>query len=144
FGTGMMSMPLMMAFYFMNGIVTGVAATAEGTLKKLILTEKGVSMQSFRTWWQLLAESLAVPAPIIFGGLVATLGAMGAPLVTAVYPVTILLGLILAYILHVYPLKDVKKASDQAAAQVNAASPAPEAAPAGEAAKPQETAPAAA
>src|SRR6185312_11110512 len=129
FGTGMMSMPLMMAFYFMNGIVTGVAATAEGTLKKLILTEKGVSMQSFRTWWQLLAESLAVPAPIIFGGLVATLGAMGAPLVTAVYPVTILLGLILAYILHVYPLKDVKKASDQAAAQAKA-SPAPETAPA--------------
>lgn len=148
FGTGMMSMPLMMAFYFMNGIVTGVAATAEGTLKKLILTEKGVSMQSFRTWWQLLAESLAVPAPIIFGGLVATLGAMGAPLVTAVYPVTILLGLILAYILHVYPLKDVKKASDQAAAQTKDAASAPSAeaasapapAPAGEAAKSPETA----
>ncbi len=52
FGTGMMSMPLMMAFYFVNGIVTGVAATAEGTLKKLILAEKGVSQQSFRTWWQ--------------------------------------------------------------------------------------------
>ncbi|HXS99420.1 MAG TPA: hypothetical protein VN915_01995 [Elusimicrobiota bacterium] len=130
FGTGMMSMPLMMAFYFMNGIVTGVAATAEGTLKKLILTEKGVTMQSFRTWWQLLAESLAVPAPIIFGGLVATLGVMGAPLVTAVYPVTILLGLILAYILHVYPLKDVKKASAQAAAQAKEAAPAPETAPA--------------
>ena len=141
FGTGMMSMPLMMAFYFLNGIVTGVAATAEGTLKKLILAEKGVSQQSFRTWWQLIAESLAVPAPIIFGGLVASLGAIGAPLVTAVYPVTILLGLILAYILKVYPLKDVKKASDQVATQslqekagketatVAAASPAPAQAP---------------
>jgi hypothetical protein len=117
FGTGVMSMPLMMGFYLLNGIVTGVASTAEGTLKKLILAEKGVSQQSFRTWWQLIAETLAVPAPIIFGGLVFSLGAIGAPLVTAVYPVTILLGLILAYILHVYPLKDVKKASDMAALQ---------------------------
>jgi hypothetical protein len=117
FGTGAMSMPLMMGFYALNGVVTGVAATAEGTLKKLILAEKGVSQQSFRTWWQLLAESLAVPAPIFFGSLVHTLGVIGAPMVTAVYPVAILLGLILAYILRVYPLKDVKKASDQAASQ---------------------------
>lgn len=117
FGTGMMSMPLMMGFYLINGIVTGVASTAEGTLRKLILAEKGVSQQNYRTWWQLLAESLAVPAPIFFGGLVATLGAIGAPLVTAIYPVSILLGLILAYILKVYPLKDVKKASDAAQAQ---------------------------
>jgi hypothetical protein len=115
FGFGHMSMPLMMGFYLINGVVTGVAGTAEGTLKKLILSEKGVSMQSFRTWWQLLAETLAVPAPIFFGALVATLGAIGAPMVTALYPVTILLGLLLAYILRVYPLKDVKKASDQAA-----------------------------
>ncbi|MDE2511607.1 MAG: hypothetical protein KGL74_10845, partial [Elusimicrobia bacterium] len=97
--------------------------------------EKGVSQQSFRTWWQLLAETLAVPAPIFFGGLVHTLGAIGAPMVTALYPVTILLGLILAYILRVYPLKDVKKASDQAAAtakaEAPAAEPAKEAAPAG-------------
>ncbi len=131
FGTGGMSMPLMMAFYLLNGVVTGVASTAEGTLKKLILTEKGVTMQSFRTWWQLLAESLAVPAPIFFGSLVHTLGAVGAPMVTALYPVTILLGLILAYILRVYPLKDVKKASDQAAqtsAQAKAADDAAKAA----------------
>ncbi len=120
FGTGMMSMPLMMGFYLLNGVVTGVAATAEGTLKKLILAEKGVSQQSYRTWWQLIAETLAVPAPIIFGALVHSLGLIGAPLITAIYPVTILLGLLLAYILKVYPLKDVKKASDQAAAQSSA------------------------
>lgn len=115
FGTGMMSIPLMMAFYAFNGIVTGVSSTAEGTLRKMILADKGVSQQSFRTWWQLLAESLAVPAPMIFGALVHSMGAIGAPAVTAVYPVTILLGLILAYVLKVYPLKDVKKASDAAA-----------------------------
>jgi|GEM_PF-6427503 len=121
FGFGHMSMPLMMGFYFVNGIVTGVAATAEGTLKKLILAERGVSQQNFRTWWQFLAETLAVPAPIFFGALVHTLGAIGAPLVTGVYPVAILLGLMLAYVLHVYPLNYVKKASDQAAAQAPAA-----------------------
>ncbi|MBI3566496.1 MAG: hypothetical protein HY079_14980 [Elusimicrobia bacterium] len=122
FGTGMMSMPLMMGFYLLNGIVTGVASTAEGTLRKLILAEKGVSMQSFRTWWQLLAETLAVPAPIFFGALVHTLGAVGAPIVTAVYPVTILLGLMLAYFLKIYPLKDVKKAAAAADAANAAAS----------------------
>jgi hypothetical protein len=121
FGTGMMSIPLMMAFYAVNGVVTGVSATAEGTLRKMILADKGISQQSFRTWWQLLAESLAVPAPMIFGALVHSLGAIGAPIVTAVYPVTILLGLILAYVLKVYPLKDVKKASDAAAAASAAA-----------------------
>lgn len=133
FGTGMMSMPLMMAFYFLNGIVTGVSATAEGTLRKLILAEKGISQQSFRTWWQFLAESLAVPAPMIFGALVLSLGAIGAPLVTAVYPITILLGLILAYILKVYPLKDVKKASEtfaQTAAKADAEAKASAEAPA--------------
>ena len=130
-GTGAMSIPLMMAFYLFNGVVTGIAATAEGTLKKLILAEKGVSQQSYRTWWQLLAESLAVPAPIFFGALVHSLGVIGAPLVTAVFPVTILLGLILAYLLRVYPLKDVKKASDQAARpQEKAASPETAASPA--------------
>jgi len=115
FGTGMMSMPLMMGFYLVNGVVTGIASTAEDTLRKLILAEKGVSQETYRTWWQLLVESLAVPAPMIFGSLVHSLGAVGAPLVTAVYPVTILLGLIIAYILKVYPLKDVKKASEAAA-----------------------------
>jgi len=125
FGTGMMSMPLMMGFYLLNGVVTGIAGTAEGTLRKLILAEKGVSMQSFRTWWQLLAESLAVPAPIFFGALVHSLGAIGAPAVTALYPVTILLGLILAYVLRVYPMKDMKKA-DAAAARA-AAAPTPDA-----------------
>jgi hypothetical protein len=141
FGTGMMSMPVMMGFYLLNGIVTGVASTSEGTLRKLILTEKGVSMQSFRTWWQFLAETLAVPAPIFFGALVHSLGAIGAPLVTAVYPITIMLGLLLAYVLRIYPMKDVKKASDTAAAQTAAAKSAETAAPAATEAPTQAPAP---
>jgi MFS family permease len=123
FGTNLMSMPLMMGFYLLNGIVTGIALTAEGTLRKLILAQKGISQQSYRTWWQLLAEILAVPTPIFFGVMVHSLGAVGAPLVTAIYPVSILLGLMLAFILKVYPLKDIKKVSDEVSKNAAQAAP---------------------
>jgi hypothetical protein len=121
FGAGAMSMPLMLGFYLLNGVVTGIAAPAEGTLQKLILAAKGVSQQSYRTWRQFLAECLAVPAPIFFGALVHRLGATGASKVTILYPVTVMLGLLMAYILRVYPLKDVKKASAQAETSAPAA-----------------------
>ena len=105
-GTGMMPLPLMFVFYALNGIVTGVAVTAEGTLRKFILAEQGVSQQKFRTWWQLLAEIVAVPAPMILGALVVTLGAGW---ITALYPATILLGLMLFMMLKVIPWKAAQR-----------------------------------
>ena len=47
-GTGMMPLPLMFVFYALNGIFTGVAVTAEGTLRKVILAEQRVSQSKFR------------------------------------------------------------------------------------------------
>ncbi len=99
-GTGHMALPLMFVFYALNGIVTGVAVTAEGTLRKFLLVQQGVSQQKFRTWWQLLAEIVAVPAPMVLGALVLSIGAGW---ITALYPATILMGLMLFFMLKVVP-----------------------------------------
>lgn len=105
-GTGHMALPLMFVFYALNGIVTGVAVTAEGTLRKFLLAQQGVSQQKFRTWWQLLAEIVAVPAPMILGGLVLS---VGAGWITALYPAMIILGLMLYMMLKVFPLSAAKR-----------------------------------
>ncbi|MDO8757038.1 MAG: hypothetical protein Q7J64_03405 [Elusimicrobiota bacterium] len=99
-GTGHMALPLMFVFYAVNGVMTGVAATAEGTLRKFLLAQQGVSQQKFRTWWQLLAEIVAVPAPMVLGALVLS---VGAGWITAIYPATIILGLMLFLMLKVLP-----------------------------------------
>lgn len=105
-GTGHMALPLMFVFYALNGMVTGIAATAQGTLQKFLLAEQGVSQQKFRTWWQLLAEIVAVPAPMILGALVIS---VGAGWITAIYPATIVLALMLFLMLKVIPLSKAKR-----------------------------------
>lgn len=105
-GTGMMPLPLMFVFYALNGIMTGVSATAEGTLRKFILAEQGVSQQKFRTWWQLLAEIIAVPAPMVFGALV---GTVGASWITAIYPAAIVIGLLIFLMFKVMPISAAKR-----------------------------------
>ena len=105
-GTGHMALPLMFVFYALNGMVTGIAATVQGTLQKFLLAEQGVSQQKFRTWWQLLAEIVAVPAPMVLGALVIS---VGAGWITAIYPATIVLGLLLFLMLKVFPLSSAKR-----------------------------------
>ncbi len=122
-GTGLMPLPLMFVFYAVNGVVTGVAATAEGTLRKLLLDQQGVSQEKFRTWWQLLAEILAVPAPLALGALVAT---VGAGWITALYPATILVGLMLFLMLKVIPWDAARRIENQVADATNAPAPAPD------------------
>jgi hypothetical protein len=124
-GTGMMPLPLMFLFYALNGAVTGIAATSEGTLRKFILAEQGVSQQKFRTWWQLLAEIVAVPAPMIFGALVPMLGAGW---ITAIYPATILAGLMIFFMLKVIPLDAARRVEARVS---KPADPAPQPAPEG-------------
>ena len=119
-GTGMMPLPLMFVFYAVNGIVTGVASTAEVTLRKFLLAQQGVSQQKFRTWWQLLAEIIAVPAPMVLGALVAT---VGAGWITALYPASILLGLMVFLMLRVIPLSSAKRIETMVEAAGKAATP---------------------
>ncbi len=125
-GTGMMPLPLMFLFYALNGIVTGIAVTAEGTLRKFLLAQQGVSQQKFRTWWQLLAEIVAVPAPMVLGALVLS---VGAGWITALYPATILAGLMVFLMLKVIPWNAARRIEALAApaAPAPAASPAPDA-----------------
>lgn len=128
-GTGHMALPLMFVFYALNGMVTGIAATAQGTLQKFLLAEQGVSQQKFRTWWQLLAEIVAVPAPMILGALVLS---VGAGWITAIYPATIVLALMLFLMLKVIPLSKAKRIENMIAdagkaAAATAAPAAPEA-----------------
>ncbi len=111
-GTGHMALPLMFVFYALNGIVTGVASTAEVTLRKFLLAQQGISQQKFRTWWQLLAEIVAVPAPMILGALVLS---VGAGWITALYPATIILGLMLFLMLKVIPLGSAKRIENMVA-----------------------------
>ncbi|MBI3289473.1 MAG: hypothetical protein HYZ74_08150, partial [Elusimicrobia bacterium] len=105
-GTGMMPLPLMYIFYAFNGMVSGIAANAEGSLRKFLLAQHGVSQQQFRTWFQFLAETLAVPAPMLLGSLVTRLGAGW---ITALYPATILVALMLYFMLKVFPLDAARR-----------------------------------
>lgn len=112
-GSGMMPLPLMFLFYAFNGVVTGIAGTAEGTLRKFLLQQQGVSQQKFRTWWQLLAEIIAVPAPMVLGALVPVLGAGW---ITGIYPATILIGLMLFMMLKIFPWSAARRIETLAAA----------------------------
>ncbi|MBI2384890.1 MAG: hypothetical protein HYV14_02635, partial [Elusimicrobia bacterium] len=132
-GTGHMALPLMFVFYALNGMVTGIAATAQGTLQKFLLAEQGVSQQKFRTWWQFLAEVFGVIAPMVLGALVVS---VGAGWITAIYPATIILALMLFLMLKVIPLSSAKRIENMiagagkaagGAAQAAAEAPAPEA-----------------
>ncbi len=109
-GTGHMALPLMFVFYAVNGVVTGIAGTAEGTLRKFLLAKEGVSQQKFRTWWQFLAEVFGVLAPMVLGALVTTIGASW---ITALYPATIILGLMLFLMLKVLPLSSAAAVENQ-------------------------------
>lgn len=105
-GTGHMALPLMFVFYALNGMVTGIAATAQGTLQKFLLAEQGVSQTKFRTWWQFLAEVFGVLAPMVLGALVVS---VGAGWITAIYPATIVVALMLFLMLKVIPLSTAKR-----------------------------------
>lgn len=120
-GTGHMALPLMFVFYALNGVVTGIAATAQGTLQKFLLSQQGVSQQKFRTWWQFLAEIFGVIAPMVLGTLVLSLGAGW---ITAIYPATILVGLMLFLMLKVFPLKSAQRIESLVADAQKAATPA--------------------
>ncbi|MBI2789053.1 MAG: hypothetical protein HYX59_10265, partial [Elusimicrobia bacterium] len=125
-GTGHMALPLMFVFYALNGMVTGIAATAQGTLQKFLLAEQGVSQQKFRTWWQFLAEVFGVLAPMVLGALVVS---VGAGWITAIYPATIILALMLFLMLKVIPLSTAKRIENKIADAAKAASAVPDAKP---------------
>ena len=93
-GAGLMPLTLMYVFYAVNGIVTGITLTADGTLRKIMIGSKGGAQEKFQLWWQFLAEIIGVYAPMYFGALVAT---AGASVVTAIFPALILTALFFVF-----------------------------------------------
>ena len=99
-GSGMMPLSLMYLFYAANGVMTGIAFTADGTLRKMIIGSAPGAQEKFRTIWQFTAEIIGVIAPIAFSALVVTIGPS---LVTGIYPAAILLALMLLIAKKVLP-----------------------------------------
>ena len=99
-GTGMMPLGLMYVFYLANGVMTGIATTADGTLRKMLIGTGGGRQERFRVVWQMSAEVIGAAAPIAFGALVSVIGPS---LVTAIYPATIVAGLLILIARKVLP-----------------------------------------
>lgn len=103
-GTGAMPLSLMYLFYAANGIMTGIAATADGTLRKMIIGSAPGAQEKFRTIWQFTAEVIGVIAPIAFSALVVSIGPS---IVTGIYPAAIILALMLLLAKKVLPSEAV-------------------------------------
>lgn len=109
-GSGLMPLSLMYVFYAVNGLMTGVAATADGTIRKILIGTAPGSQEKFRTIWQLTAEVIGVIAPIAFSALVVS---MGPTMVTAIYPATIVLALLLLIAKKVLPAEAIAKLGEK-------------------------------
>lgn len=109
-GSGMMPLSLMYLFYAANGVMTGIAATADGTMRKMIIGSAPGAQEKFRTIWQFTAEIIGVIAPIAFSALVVSIGPS---IVTGIYPATIIMALLLLIAKKVLPSEAVAKLGEK-------------------------------
>ncbi len=72
--TGHMTLPLMMAFYCLNGLIGGVTMTAESSIPPALMGSNQARIEKFWTWEQTLLEIIGVAGPIITGALVVSMG----------------------------------------------------------------------
>ncbi|MDD5629039.1 MAG: hypothetical protein PHU21_08240, partial [Elusimicrobia bacterium] len=72
--TGHMTLPLMMVFYSINGLLQGVALTAETSIPPALVGQNPAALERFWTWEQTLLEIIGVTGPIATGAVVASLG----------------------------------------------------------------------
>ena len=72
--TGHMTLPLMMVFYSINGLLQGVALTAETSIPPALVGQNPAALERFYTWEQTLLEIVGVTGPIATGAVVASLG----------------------------------------------------------------------
>lgn len=71
---GHMTLPLMMAFYCMNGLIGGVTLTAETSIPPALMGSNQAKIEKFWTWEQTLLEIIGVSGPIVTGAIVTSLG----------------------------------------------------------------------
>ncbi len=108
------AMPMwgMFGLYLMNGVVTGIVATADQSLRKNII---GVQhLLQFKLTWQLLAEIIGTYAPMILGRQVTIWGASA---ITAIYPVALIGAMAYLWAVRILP-KDAAKPATEAAEAV--------------------------
>ncbi|MBI5238830.1 MAG: MFS transporter [Elusimicrobia bacterium] len=72
--TGHMTLPLMMAFYSINGLLQGVALTAETSIPPALVGQNPAALERFWTWEQTLLEIIGVTGPIATGAIIASMG----------------------------------------------------------------------
>ncbi len=72
--TGHMTLPLMMVFYSINGLLQGVALTAETSIPPALVGQNPAALERFWTWEQTLLETIGVTGPIATGAVVASFG----------------------------------------------------------------------
>lgn len=83
--TGTMTLPLMMGMYSINGMLGGVALTAESSIPPALIGSDQKKLERFWTVEQTLLEIIGVSGPIITGMVVASMGFLPALIA---YPVS--------------------------------------------------------
>lgn len=73
--TGHMTIPLMMAFSSLNGLLGGVAATAEASIPPALIGQNQAKLEKFWTWEQTLLEVVGALGPIAAGFAIDNYGA---------------------------------------------------------------------
>jgi hypothetical protein len=72
--TAHMTLPLMMAFYCLNGLIGGVTQTAESSIPPALMGSDQAKIEKFWTWEQTLLEIIGVSGPIVTGAIVVSMG----------------------------------------------------------------------
>lgn len=72
--TGTMTLPLMMGMYCINGLLGGVALTAESSIPPALIGNDQKKLERFWTVEQTLLETIGVTGPIVTGMVVASMG----------------------------------------------------------------------
>lgn len=100
--TGHMSLTGMMAFYSINGLVGGVALTAETSIPPALVGQDELKLQRFWTWEQTLLEIIGIIGPIAAGSAV---DSYGAATVLIAYPVAFLAAIAILFLTLRIPAK---------------------------------------
>lgn len=111
--TGHMSVPLLAAFYALNGLLGGISLTAENSIPAAMLKRNPDKLETFEAWKQTLLETMGTLGPIATGALVAQAGFIPA---LAAFPVTF--GLSIAIMAFTLRLPSEEASAGRAAVEI--------------------------
>lgn len=100
--TGHMTLPLMMAFYCVNGLIGGVTGTAEASIPPALMGSDQAKIEKFWTWEQTLLEIIGVTGPIVTGAVVTSMGFLPALIA---FPLTFAIALAILFVTLKIPQK---------------------------------------